>query len=527
MTDVRIDFNAYSAAMPKLRTSMSPRSPITIVKTAWRRHRDLLANASSLIAATVLNSALGFGYWAFAVRLFSQEAVGYGSAAVSAMTLLGTIGMFGLNTVLIGELPRRAPGRQRAGLVSAALLTTGIGSLVLGFGFAIVAPHIGAHFANMVGTPSRAALFTAGVLLTGGTMVFDQATIGLMRGGLQLGRNMAFSVAKVMILPAAAIMLHDEFGAGIILSWVAGTMLSLVPVAIRLRLAGTPILPGPDWGVLRGLGKVAIAHNWLNLAIQVPWLLLPVLVTMIVSPSANAAFYVAWMLTNFLYIVPAHLSTVLFAIAAAEPEAIAHKLRFTLRLSFAIGLPGMAVLGFGAHLALSMFGANYARTATLALWLLVIGYLPAVSRAHYMAVCRAKGKVSRAAVVLTTTAVIKVTVAAVGGVSGGLKGLSLALLGASILEGLVTAPAVIRTAMGHGRHRLGNSPSAPSRHPIQIQTGATRRDLQRPSIVVTESSVKPHKLAFYVRDASTSSRMRKEISHEVMLDHGTDLIQIV
>ena len=177
---------------------------------AWRRHRDLLSNAGSLVATTGVASLLGFVYWMFAARLFSQRAVGYGSAAVSAMTLLGTIGMLGLGTLLIGELPRRS---SRAGLVSAALLTCGLGSLVLGLGFAVVAPHVSVSFADMIGTPGRGALFVAGVALTGVTLVFDQATIGLMRGGLQLRRNIAFAVAKLLVLPAAAIILHDQFGA--------------------------------------------------------------------------------------------------------------------------------------------------------------------------------------------------------------------------------------------------------------------------------------------------------------------------
>jgi hypothetical protein len=39
-----------------------------------------------------------------ATRTFTQQAVGYGSGAVSAVTLLGTVGMFGLGILLIGEL---------------------------------------------------------------------------------------------------------------------------------------------------------------------------------------------------------------------------------------------------------------------------------------------------------------------------------------------------------------------------------------------------------------------------------------
>ena len=465
MTDARFGFDPRRPSRRSLRTDRSPRRLGVAASAAWRRHQDLLSNAGSLVATTGVASALGFVYWALAARLFSQQAVGYGSAAVSAMTLLGTIGMFGLGTVLIGELPQRSP---RAGLVSAALLTSGLGSLVLGLGFAVVAPNVSERFEEMVGTAAQAALFAAGVVLTGMSLVFDQATIGLMRGGLQLSRNLAFSIAKLLALPGAAIILHDELGTGITLSWVAGTVVSLLPVALWLRFTGATVLPRPDWGVLRGLGKTAVAHNWLNLAIQVPWSLIPVLVTVVVSPSANAAFYAAWMLSTFLYIVPTHLSTVLFAIAAADPQAIARKLRFTLRLSLLIGLPGMAILAAGGRLALGMFGADYARAGTLPLLLLVAGYLPTIPRVHYIAVCRAAGKIPRAAAVLTAFAVVEVTAAALGGASGGLVGLSAALLIVLLVEGLATTPAVLRAAIGHGRHQRSDAPTTAANTPTRV-----------------------------------------------------------
>ena len=449
--------NAQAGLDAREAVGRGTRAPRTAVMAVWRRHRDLLDNASTLVATTAVTAGLGFFYWAIAARLFSQRAVGYGSAAVSAMTLLGTLGMLGMGTVLIGELPRRKPG---AGLVSAALIASGLGSLVLGLTFAIVAPHVSGRFGYVSGTLGQAALFVAGVLLTAVSLVFDQATIGLLRGGLQLSRNAVFATAKLLVLPAAAIILHDEFGTGILLAWVAGIAVSLVPIAIRLRLTGAPVLPRPDWAVLRGLGRTALAHNWLNLAITVPQALIPVLVLVVVSPSANAAFYAAWMLISFLKIVPTHLSTVLFAVAAGDPRVIARKLRFTLRLSLLIGLPGMAVLALCAHLALSTFGPNYAREATVPLLLLLISYLPCIPKVHYMAVCRATGRIPRAAAVLTGAAVLEVTAVVLGGESGGLRGLSFALLAVFIIEGLVTTPPVLRAAMGHGRHRHADSLAA-------------------------------------------------------------------
>ncbi len=217
-------------------------------QAVWRRHRDVLGNAMTLVATTGVTAVLGFAYWAVAARLFSQRAVGYGSAAISAMTLIGTIGMLGMGTVLIGELPRRT---HRGGLVSAALAAAAVGSLVLGLSFTVLAPHISGRFGYVSGTLGQAMLFVAGVALTAVSLVFDQATIGLLRGGLQLSRNMVFAVVKLLVLPVTTIILHDQFGVGILLAWVAGTAVSLVPVAVRLRLTGTTIWPRPDWAVLR------------------------------------------------------------------------------------------------------------------------------------------------------------------------------------------------------------------------------------------------------------------------------------
>ena len=420
-----------------------------------RRNRDLLRNAGSLAGTTGLTSIFGVVFWIIAAREFSQQAVGYGSTAISAMTLLGTVGMFGLGTMLIGELPRLS---ERGGLFAATLLASGLGSLVLGLGFPLVASAFGGHFPEITGTPARLALFVSGVALTGATFVFDEGTIGLLRGGVQLSRNLAMAAIKLAALPVAAVVLHDGFGVGLLLSWVFGTLLSLLPAVIMLRRGGSRIAYRPDWGLLRRLGKVAMAHNWLNLAIATPPKLIPVIVTAVVSPSAEAAFYVAWMMASFLFMVPASLSTVLFAIASAAPDLIAEKLRFVLRLSVLIGVPAMAALALGAHFALSIFGPSYAHLATVPLWLLILGYLPGLPKAQYIAVCRATGKVNQAAVLLTVATCCELAAVVIGGKLGGLDGLSYAYLGVVIVEGIVTAPTVLRAAYAHGHKRRTTGP---------------------------------------------------------------------
>ena len=203
----------------------------------------------------------------------------------------------------------------------AGIIASFIGSLILGAGFAIVSLAFGSHFAEIAGTLGRMAIFTLGVAVTGATLVFDEATIGLMRGGLQLARNVAVSIAKMAALPACALILHDVLGVGIMLAWVLGTLAlaaSRHPHDQAQRLAQS--CTGRTGSRSARLRKVSLSHNWLNLAITTPLKLVPVLVVIVVSPASNAAYYVASMLASFLFMVPIHLSTVLFAIASAAPE---------------------------------------------------------------------------------------------------------------------------------------------------------------------------------------------------------------
>ena len=174
------------------------------------------------------------------------------------------------------------------------------------------------------------------------------------------------------------------------------------------------------------------------------------------------------MISSLLFMVPVHLGTVLFALASASPEVIAEKLRFVLRISLLIGLPVMAVLAIAAHFALNLFGPGYAELGTVPLWLLIIGYIPQMPRAQYIAVSRATNRVGQAAGLICFFALCEVASVYfggklgnryIGGQLGGLYGLSFAYLGILVVEGLITAPTVLRAAYEHTAAATGPFPA--------------------------------------------------------------------
>jgi len=453
------------------------------VRDLWQRNQDLLRNAGSLAATTGLTSIFGFVFTIVAARIFDPHAVGWGNTAINEMQLFGTIGMFGLGTMLIGELPKRE--RDRGGLFAASVATSGIGSAVLGLVFAAI---VGLYFSDerhlpgIGGTIGQIALFVIGTCLTGATLVFDEGMIGMLRGGIQLWRNMALSGIKLVALPIAFFILmdkHDKFGVGLSEAYVLGIIGSLIPVSIMLSRSGTRIAHRPDWQSLRRLLPVAINHNWLNLAMATPSRIIPIIVTVAVGADKSAVFYVAWMISSLLFMVPVHLGTVLFALASASPEVVAEKLRFVLRVSVLIGLPVMAVLAIGAHFMLGFYDTPknhfiYSHLGTVPLWLLIIGYIPQMPRAQFIAVSRATNKVGQAAGLVCFFAFCEFASIFLGGKYGGLNGLSFAYLGVLIMEGLVTAPTVLRAAYAHTVAATGSFPAVSATAPAAA-SGPLRR----------------------------------------------------
>ena len=442
----------------------------------WQRNRDLLRNAGSLAATTGMTSIFGFVFTVVAARMFTTQEVGWGNTAINEMQLFGTIGMFGLGTMMIGELPKG--NRDRAGLFSASVSTSAIGSAILGLGFAII---VGLYFSSpnhlpgIAGTPAQLVLFVVGTSLTGATLVFDEGTIGLLRGGVQLWRNMVMSAIKLLTLPVAAVVLHDGFGVGLSLAYVVGIVGSMIPAAIMLKRGGAKILQRPDYGSLRRLLPVAINHNWLNLAMATPSRIVPIIVTLVVGPTDSAVFYVCYMISSLLFMVPVHLGTVLYALASASPEVVAEKLRFVLRISLLIGLPVMVVLAISAHFMLGIYHPIYAQLGTVPLWLLIIGYLPQMPRAQFIAVSRATGNVGRAAGLICFFALCELTSIYLGGKYGGLDGLSFAYLGVLTMEGIITAPTVLRAAYTSTVAATGSFPAVSATGAIPQTAGPLAR----------------------------------------------------
>ena len=289
-------------------------------------------------------------------------------------------------------------------------------------------------------------LFALGVALTSVTQVFDDALIGLYKGHYQFWRNTFFVVAKVVLLFVAGMWLTSKFGLAIYATWVIASLLSLAFVVL---LAPRP-RDGwrscrPQWRWMRGLGRAALGHHFLNIALSAPGLILPIVVTVLLSTRANAAFYIAWMLANTVFTAPRALATVLYAVGSDNPRQLGEKARLTIKLSLAVGLPATAVLLVAAGPILQLFGTAYSEQAQASLRILSLAIVAVIVKSHYVAQVRVEERTARSIPVMTIAALGEVGVAAAGARLGGLTGLSLGWLAVIYLEAALMAPSLYRT----------------------------------------------------------------------------------
>lgn len=406
---------------------------------------SVLLNAASLVGSNLISAALGFVYWPLAARSFSTSDVGTASAVLAAAMLLGGLSALGTTTLLVGELPRRNT-IDRGRLVATAVLVTGLVGAVLGLTFAAVAPLLSPELRDLVGQPESATMVAVMVSATAVGAVVDHALIGLLRGEVQFARNTLLAGAKLLALVVVAGLPLPNRALALFSTSVVGTLLSFVVVIPVARLGRLPLRAyKPQLEALRHLGLTALQHHVLNLSLTVPGAVLPLIVTVYLSATANAYFYVAAMFANMVWLVPLALSTSLYAVSSHDPAALVSRTRLTFLLSMVAALLANIFVLVAAPPLLALLGRDYADEVYWVLRVLMLAAFPVAIKAHFVALCQVKRLVGRAAIVVLMGGLAEIIGASVGGVLGrDLHTLTICYVLVMCAEGIVLAPVTLR-----------------------------------------------------------------------------------
>lgn len=422
------------------RLSMS--LPLAQLRSRLAPFKRTIGTTGGLVLATAINSATGFIFWLFAARLFPESAVGLAGAAVSAMLLLSQMSVLGLGTTLAGVLHREPRAGSLA--VTALLAAGGVGS-ILGLLFAVASPALSEELAPIGADPVVVLVFAAGVGLTALSAVFDQVLVAVLRSSYQLLRNVVFSFGRLGLIVLVAAFAVAPQGMIVYGAWVAATAGSLVVLAVLPRHTRQIREIRPlEWGRLSGMAFSALSHHVLNLSRSSSIWLLPILVTAILSREANAAFYMALLIANFIALVGTSATFTLYVVGARTPDQLWRQMRFTMGISTAAALSGTLVVAVAGEPILRIFGASYAAAAFPTIIVLAASTIPLVIKDHWIALQRLRGSVGGAAGIGVITLGAELVAAVVGAVMAGLLGLAIARLIILMLQAVFMAPLVFR-----------------------------------------------------------------------------------
>ena len=398
------------------------------------RALSMLGNSVTLISGKVASMGLGFLFWLVAARLYTPAEVGLAAGSVSAMMLCTQVALLGVGSAFIARLPSH---RERSeSLTDAALSLVALASLITGGLFLLLASGVLRELSEVSRVPLFAVAFVATCVTGTVGILLDQVNTALRRGDQMLLRNLVFGVVALVALVIVS-ALGTSSALAVFAPWVVAGLVSTAFGFAQLRraLGHYRFRPKVERALSRELIGVGIPNWALTLTERAPGLILPIVVTELLSPAANAYWYAVWMMAWVLYIIPIQVGMNMFAELAANPERLRKVLRNGVMMSLIIGAAGAAALALAAELALSLLGPRYADAGATPLRILTLAVLPLTCVQAYYSACRARHALREALILGTVAGALAVVAAAVVAPGSGLTGMAVAWLAVQTLAG--------------------------------------------------------------------------------------------
>ena len=387
----------------------------------------LYSNAFYLMLNTAVMALCGFFFWMVVARYYAEAEVGFSSAIISAISLIASISLVGLNTLLIRFLSQADKPQQ---LINSCYTLSALVSLVIagifiaGLGF--WSPALAFVRQNAIFT---AAFIIFALLWTLSSLV-DYTFIAKRRAGFVLSKNTIYSVLKIP-LPILFVLFFRTFG--IVASWGIAIAVALA-ISIFLFLPRVQNLykPAPNLslGLIKDMWRYSGGNYLANLLASSPSLILPLMVVNLLGAEQNAYFYVAWMIASLLSAIPGAISQSLFAEGSHFEDKLRENVTKSLKFTFLLLVPAVTVLILVGKWLLLAFGQSYSLNALRLLWILSLSSLPLAINHLYTSILRVKSRLKELMAIWGFIAIAVLLVSYLIMPASGIMGIGYAWLGA-------------------------------------------------------------------------------------------------
>ena len=259
-----------------------------------------------------------------------------------------------------------------------------------------------------------------------------------------------------MVLPVVLMIQVGALGifsSGIVAMAVA-VLVALLLVIPRLKRGYRLAVRGIG-GQVRSMLSSLTGNYFINMSgVATPYLL-PVLVSILLSPAANAYYYTTSRVGDFFLVGSAAVASSLFAEGSHAADDLPRKVRSSALIIGMLMGPGMLICFFGGYYLLSVFGSAYAQHGLTLLRIDVVSTIPDAITNIYTSVLRIYGRLRFAALLNLGMAALTLVLSAILLPIMGIAGEGLAFLISESVGSLASGIDVIR--MRRHRREIGRA----------------------------------------------------------------------
>ncbi|WP_417310429.1 phosphotransferase [Devosia sp.] len=396
------------------------------LRTKFAASASLTRSGYSLIASSLITSALGMLFWTVAARSFSPAELGIGAALIAAMTPLAGAAQFNFKNVLYRYVSSPGPRAQR--LVLGLYLASALAAVVLGTGFAMLVTWINPDLAELFQSPWIAPIFVVALIIWTIYGLQEAELVALRLSVLMPPKSLIYALAKLLALLGLATFVAS--GLSILAAWIVPALATGIATSALLVYYGA----GADdtHTAARFTRREFVGFlGWDyvgSLAGGLTYGMAPMLVIAAAGTVAGAHFYLAFSIAYVLYLVGSQMGAAMMAEHASRsrhPRALyADALVQTV---LPVAMAALATVAL-APMIMQIFGKEFVEPGSTILRLLVLGAIPGSAVIVFLSICRTKGWVKVVALVQLVNMISSLGLGYILSATLGGTGMALALL---------------------------------------------------------------------------------------------------
>lgn len=363
---------------------------------------SIYRNSFFLLLNTAVTSGLGFFFWMVVARFYNVADVGTAAAVISVINLLSMLSLVGLGDAIIRFLPNAEKPDE---MINSCIMLSGVIALgtaaIFITGMSVWSPALLFIRENIFTLIAFLLLVLAWTV----SMITDSIFIAGRRADFVLYKNTSISIMKI---PLAALLAFFFHSFGIVGSQGIATILTFIFCLIFLvpRIQKQyRFVPALNLNIARKIIPYSAGNHIIAILDLASNQFLSILVVNTLGSEQNAYFYIAWMIANLLFAIPAAASTSLFVEGSHFENALDKKISEALRFNFILMVPAVVLLLLLAGFMLGLFGAGYATNGALLLRILAVSGILSCINSVYGSILRVKKRLREIGIIVTFKAV--------------------------------------------------------------------------------------------------------------------------